>query len=594
MKKQLFGLSGTMMAVLLVAGCASDPLDDLRDVVSSVSTSLSYTELLVGASIEGRAQARDAQGNALATLPDISSANTAVASVTDDPRSGAPEPTKIFSILATGFGITTITASAGGNTADITVQTFPASVAVTGIAAGTQVTSGSTVQLAAAALATDGSAVAGGPSITWASDDASTASVDATGLVTALAPGLAVITATTDGGAVGQASFEVIPLPFPGTISRITGFLSSIVTLTQVTGGAAFDSDTQVDFDGTAATILSVSATQLVFTVPVGSSGSDVFTVTVSNIDSGQLTQTFDFTVVTPPAFAGTLSKTSGTIDENITLTIAAGDPAVDSDTEIRINGAVGATVSTTATVIVFEVPPSLAPGTYEGLVVGLGSVNDAFKFSFDVTAAVAFTGTVSSTTPDALDIITITPDPARPWDGDEIIVGVGGLEAFIVSQDLASAVIVVPSQPATGPVDLEIRKDGDTDLNTIVSLDMQSVYTQNDDPTAAPDITAGPFPLTMYISLDEDNPDDFFTIAPVADLDVTATFEWQNSADMDILWFDDTGLCCFFNFDGATGANPEVSSAAIPAGFAAVLNANAFDMDGNAATIVEITITSP
>src|SRR5437763_14253170 len=42
----------------------------------------------------------------------------------------------------------------------------------------------------------DGSAPAGAPTVTWTSSDTSVASVDATGLVTGVAPGSAIITAT--------------------------------------------------------------------------------------------------------------------------------------------------------------------------------------------------------------------------------------------------------------------------------------------------------------------------------------------------------------------------------------------------------------
>lgn len=594
MKKQLFGLSGTMMVAFLVAGCASDPLDDSRNVVSSVSTSLSYVEVLVGDSTEATAQSRDALGNALAALPDVSSANTAVATISDNPRSGEPEPTKIFSIVATGFGITIVTASSGSNTADITVQTWPASVDVAGIAAGTQVTSGFVLQLTATALGTDGSAVAGGPSITWASVDANTASVDATGLVTALTPGLGTITATTDGGAVGQASFEVIPLPFPGTISQITGVLGNIITLTQAAGGAAFDSDTQVDFDGTGATILSVSATQLVFTVPVGSSGSDVFTVTVSNIDSGQLTQTFDFTVVVPPAFAGTLSSGSGTIDQHITLTIAAGDPAVDADTEVQIDGVAGATVSNTATDIVFAVPSSLAAGTFEAVVIGLGSLNDALLFSFDVTED-AFTGTVSAATADPFDQITITPGGIA-WDGGEIIT-VDGKTPWIVSQDATSAVILVPSPDATGATEVLIRKQGVDDIAGFDSIDMQSVFTPNGDISPVVDLLGGPFPTTAFTQLSDDQPDDFFGLdnsgggAAVA---ISFTLAWQGPAtDLDAANVD----CAFTAFVGTrgaeTGANPEATSESVPAGECWLLWFLKFDT-GTGATIAQWSIDSP
>lgn len=413
MKKQLFRLSGTMMAALLVAGCASDPLDDQRNIVTSVSTSLSYAELLVGDSTEARAQSRDALGNALAALPDVSSANTAVVTITNNPRSGAPEPTRIFSIVATGFGITTVTASSGSSNADITVQTFPASVSVTGIAAGTQVSSGGTVQLTATPLGTDGTPVAGSPSITWATGDASIATVDATGLVSAFSPGLAAITATTDGGAEGLASFEVIP-------------------------------------------------------------------------------------------------------------------------------------------------------GVFDG----------------GITAAVAYGG-----------LVTITPGSVA-WTGAETLGNVdnaaGQAVNFIESQDVNS-ITFLAEQWGIGTHTLVITNVGSNLLAFQGSFDVTSDAPPNNPDTAAPDITAGPFPMVF---VNRPDPDDFYTVDPAAVLDLTVTYAWGTTDDLDILWVD----CAFTAFlepfsNGATSANPEVSIVSIPANECRLLWFNlyaGFPADGR------VEITSP
>jgi hypothetical protein len=108
-----------------------------------------------------------------------------------------------------------------------------------------------------------------------------------------------------------------------------------------------------------------------------------------------------------------------------------------------------------------------------------------------------------------------------------------------------------------------------------------------------AGDVTAGPFPMTLYVEADHDNaPDWFVKLAPTAaDLPVTVTLSWDTDDDIDILWYDDAGDCCYFNFDGATGANPEVSSATIPAGFAAVLNVNSY---AGGVSFIRADITSP
>ena len=169
MKRNAFRLSTALIAAFAVAGCTDDPTDALRQGATQVSTSLSYVEIIIGDSVVVTAQTRDAQGNALALLPDVASANAAVASTNiDDAISGNPSPETQFSILANGFGQTTVTASSGGLTRDISVQTWPASISLGGVtdidaaANGTQVGSGTAIALAPTALSSGGAAFAAG------------------------------------------------------------------------------------------------------------------------------------------------------------------------------------------------------------------------------------------------------------------------------------------------------------------------------------------------------------------------------------------------------------------------------------------------
>src|SRR6266581_2545154 len=66
----------------------------------------------------------------------------------------------------------------------------------------------------------DGSAPARAPAVTWTSSDTSVATVDATGLVTGVAPGSAIITATT-GDQSGSAQIIVSAHP-PGTVEDLS------------------------------------------------------------------------------------------------------------------------------------------------------------------------------------------------------------------------------------------------------------------------------------------------------------------------------------------------------------------------------------
>ncbi|RSX43819.1 Bacterial Ig-like domain (group 2), partial [Bifidobacterium castoris] len=118
-----------------------------------------------------------------------SSSNAAVASVDSAGK-----------VTARATGSATITATAGGKSASITVTvevappTPYASVKIDG--GDFSVKAGETYQLTAQLLAADGSEVTSGDPLTWKSSDDGVATVDANGLVTGVAKGAADITVT--------------------------------------------------------------------------------------------------------------------------------------------------------------------------------------------------------------------------------------------------------------------------------------------------------------------------------------------------------------------------------------------------------------
>jgi len=121
MKRHFFGAVGSLTALLLVAGCASDPTANLRGDIASVLISRTYFELDVGETIRLNAKAYDSQGNVVGTLPTISVDDESVATVTIDTlTSGDPLPETDFVITAVAGGSVVVTATAGGvsSTAD--------------------------------------------------------------------------------------------------------------------------------------------------------------------------------------------------------------------------------------------------------------------------------------------------------------------------------------------------------------------------------------------------------------------------------------------------------------------------------------------
>jgi len=126
MKRHFFGAVGSLTALLLVAGCATDPTGDLRGDVASVVISRNYVELNVGETIRLNAKAYDSQGNALAALPTISVDDETVATITlDTITSGNPLPETDFVVTAVGAGQVTITATAGGVDGTTNLISFP-------------------------------------------------------------------------------------------------------------------------------------------------------------------------------------------------------------------------------------------------------------------------------------------------------------------------------------------------------------------------------------------------------------------------------------------------------------------------------------
>src|SRR5215213_1446251 len=186
--------------------------------VVSVRLTPTTRDLLVGQTVQLSAQPVDAQGNALSGRPvtfTTSSATVATVSTLG-----------VVTALAPGSAIITATAEGKNAVATITVATVPvASVAVSPISGPLVV--GQTTQLSAEARNVSGQPLAG-RTILWSTNAPNVASVSSTGLVTALAPGNATISATSEGKA-GTVAVVVNPKPVsavvvsPGQASVIVG-----------------------------------------------------------------------------------------------------------------------------------------------------------------------------------------------------------------------------------------------------------------------------------------------------------------------------------------------------------------------------------
>ena len=131
-----------------------------------------------------------------ATVAALNGASTAVTWSTSNPAVATVSPAGL--VTGTGVGSVVITATSvfdasKSGSASLTISPAPAVLSVTVSAAPPALIVGTTSQLSAAVSVVGGASDA----VTWRSSDPALASVSATGLVTALAPGSVTITATS-------------------------------------------------------------------------------------------------------------------------------------------------------------------------------------------------------------------------------------------------------------------------------------------------------------------------------------------------------------------------------------------------------------
>jgi uncharacterized protein YjdB len=175
--------------------------------VASVRLTPTSQDLMVGQTVSLTAQPMDAGGNPLDNRPvTFSSSNSAVASVNS---------AGVVTALTTGSTIISATSEGKDAVATITVSSVPvATVAVTPTENALVV--GQTAQLESEPRDAAGQ-VLSGRQIVWTTNAPEVASVSSTGLVTAIAPGSATISASSE-GKTGTASVTVSPKPVSSVI----------------------------------------------------------------------------------------------------------------------------------------------------------------------------------------------------------------------------------------------------------------------------------------------------------------------------------------------------------------------------------------
>lgn len=296
MKRQIYGLLGVVAIAALGAACKDDPLSDTGGSLSRLDLESAYREVIIGDSIRTFAIERDALNTPLPPTAAFRSCNTAIATVSA--VSDAPLVRAGFFVKGLTYGTTCIIAEAGALADTMQVATFPATLVILG---PDSVGSGSVTNFTWEFRDRSGNPVAGVPAPTFSTSDTLRAKVVGApvGAISALAPGLALITAVGVGspstGLTGVKGVTVVPGTFTGGVAPASGSPGESVKLTNAVGGPGFDADTRVFINGVETFKFNTTTDSVRFIVPgVGVAGS--VTLGLTAMGAAQVAQNGTFT----------------------------------------------------------------------------------------------------------------------------------------------------------------------------------------------------------------------------------------------------------------------------------------------------------
>lgn len=214
---------GLIFTFVALTACSRDAMGPASDAVESVIVTPAVSTVSIGAQVGLTAQVLDETGTFIADRPvHWASADESIATVS---TSGV--------VTARKIGTVQVAASTGGRSglAQITVTAVP--VNSIQISPGNKsLLVGESFQFSATTRDASGGVLTGRP-VTWSSNNESVVTVSASGLVTALAPGGAIVTATSEGKS-SPASVTVAAIPVasvvvqPATQSLVEGQTAQI------------------------------------------------------------------------------------------------------------------------------------------------------------------------------------------------------------------------------------------------------------------------------------------------------------------------------------------------------------------------------
>ena len=254
-----------LAALALAAGCSDSGTEPKPSGSTGITVTPRELTLVVGGTGTLQAVVHDSHGN------EVRGARVFWSSA--DPAIAAVSPEGVVQALKTGT--VKVAASSGGSSDVATVvvgQQPVTSIAVTPVS--TTVTVGGSTQLTVTLTGASGETLTGRP-VTWRSSNEAVLTVDANGRVAALAPGVASVTATSEGRST-SASVTVLSVAIgsvqvtPSAVALTVGQTTQLgVTVTDVNGQPA--RDREVRWTSSDERVASVSSSGLAIALAVGS-----------------------------------------------------------------------------------------------------------------------------------------------------------------------------------------------------------------------------------------------------------------------------------------------------------------------------------
>ncbi|HJP85487.1 MAG TPA: Ig-like domain-containing protein, partial [Gemmatimonadaceae bacterium] len=425
--------------------------------VATVTVALDPGTISAIGTSQASATLRDANGNVLLGRTVVwASDNNAVATVS---ATGL--------VTAVASGTASITATIEGKTGSATLTVTPAAVAtVTVNPASATLVLGTTANQQLSAVAKDANGnVLSGRAVTWSSNASGVASVDANGLVTAVSPGSAIITAASE-GKTGTSTITVSVAPVASVSvalspSSVTAGGTSQATATTrdangnvVTGRVvtwSSDNTAVANIDANGHVITLSAGTANIIATSEGKAGSALLTVTAIPVATVLVSPSSATLVlgITPTQQLGALTKDAN--GNTLTGRVVTWSSSNTAAATVDANGLVTAVAAGSATITatsegktgMSSITVSLAP---------VASVNVALS-----AASITASGT-SQATATTRDVNgNILTGRTVSWSSDNTSVATVDATGLVTAVSVGTAHIIATSEGKTGSAQLTV-----------------------------------------------------------------------------------------------------------------------------------------